>query len=175
VQSVDLPGKQVVSETDIAFIFHTSGSTDGSPKLIPCSYKWLDTIVSKAEHVSRPKSSEQQDVTVWIGSMCHIAQNFMLIGSLSNGSCTVQPTKIAFSSEELKDIIDRCGLTRLNQFASFLGNHLRNSREDPNLLKMMVSLDEVLYSGLVLAKEEEVWAIQTGISLTVIVYFSRRR
>lgn len=91
----------------------------------------------------------------------------MLIGSLAYGSCTIQPTTIAFSSSELKDMVSRCGLNRLNQFATFLASHLRNSRKDPELLSMMVGLEEVLYSGLALSKPEELWAIQAGVPLKV--------
>jgi acyl-coenzyme A synthetase/AMP-(fatty) acid ligase len=61
---------------DIAFVFHTSGSTSGSPKLVPCSYTWLDTAASKARQLSAPRSLERQDVTAWLGSMCHIGQSF---------------------------------------------------------------------------------------------------
>jgi acyl-CoA synthetase (AMP-forming)/AMP-acid ligase II len=61
---------------DTAFVFHTSGSTSGSPKLVPCSYTWLNTIIDKASHTSTPKIPGKRDVTVWIGSMCHIAQTF---------------------------------------------------------------------------------------------------
>jgi len=91
----------------------------------------------------------------------------VLIGSLSHGSCTIQPTTIAFSSEELLDMITRCGLNRLKQFATFLGHHLRNSKTNPKLLQALVQLDEVLYSGLALGREEEEWAFQNGVNLQV--------
>jgi acyl-coenzyme A synthetase/AMP-(fatty) acid ligase len=61
---------------DTAFVFHTSGSTSGSPKLIPCSYAWLNTIIDKASQTNGPKVQGRQDVTVWMGSMCHIGQTF---------------------------------------------------------------------------------------------------
>lgn len=91
----------------------------------------------------------------------------MLIGSLFHGSCTIQPTSIAFSSEELLDMIARCGLNRLKQFATFLGHHLRSSKANPKLLQALVQLDEALYSGLALGDEEEAWALQNGIKLRV--------
>jgi acyl-CoA synthetase (AMP-forming)/AMP-acid ligase II len=59
---------------DIAFIFHTSGSTSGRPKLVPCSYRWLDAAIHKAGQVSSPKCTSRRDVAVWMGSMAHIAQ-----------------------------------------------------------------------------------------------------
>jgi acyl-coenzyme A synthetase/AMP-(fatty) acid ligase len=98
--------------------------------------------------------------------MCHIAQNFMLLGSMQHGSCTIQPTKIAFSSFELTEMITRCGLNRLYQFATFLATHLRASRKDPNLLRLLQHLDQVLYSGLALPREDEQWALQQGLRLT---------
>ena len=91
----------------------------------------------------------------------------MLIASLCHGSCTIQPTTIAFSSEELLDMIARCGLNRLRQFATFLGHQLRNSKTDSKLLQALVQLDEVVYSGLALGREEEAWAVQNGIKLQV--------
>src|SRR5271154_4174763 len=105
-------------------------------KLVPCSYTWLNTVISKAGHIGCPKRPGWFDVTVWMGSMCHIGQTFgkcpfndhSAFGNLQHRSCTVQPTNIAFSSEELVGMVQRCGLNRLNQFATFLIKHLRNSR-----------------------------------------------
>ena len=64
-------------------------------------------------------------------------------------------------------MITRCGLNRLNQFATFLGHHLRNSKTNPKLLQALVQLDGVLYSGLALGREEEAWALQNGVNLQV--------
>jgi hypothetical protein len=90
-----------------------------------------------------------------------------LIGSLAHGSCTIQPTSVAFSSEELLDMITRCGLNRLKQFATFLGHHLRNSKTNSKLLRALVQLDEVQSSGLALGREEEEWAVENGVNLEV--------
>lgn len=95
----------------------------------------------------------------------------MFIGSLQHGGCVVQPTVLNFSSEELMDMIVRCGLNRLNQFGSFLGNHLRASRQNSSLLSMLVALDDVLYSGLPIAREEEQWAYKHGIKIRVSFFF----
>jgi len=64
-------------------------------------------------------------------------------------------------------MITRCGLNRLNQLANFLDRHLRNSKTNPRLLQALVQLDEVLYGGSALGREEEVWALQNGINLLV--------
>lgn len=67
-------------------------------------------------------------------------------------------------------MIQDCGLNRLNQFATFLANHLRKSRQDPKLLSKLVELDEILYSGLPLAREEEEWAYHHGMKIRVSIF-----
>ena len=52
------------SESDLTFIFHTSGSTSGSPKLVPCNRRWLDSIVTKSMQLGQVRSTRGQDVTV---------------------------------------------------------------------------------------------------------------
>ncbi len=74
--STPLSPLRPVAEQDVAFIFHTSGSTSGRPKLVPCSYRWVGAAVTKSHQLSAPKDNRRQDVTVWMGSMCHIGQSF---------------------------------------------------------------------------------------------------
>jgi hypothetical protein len=64
-------------------------------------------------------------------------------------------------------MIQDCGVNRLNQFATFLAQHLRNSRQNPKLLALLQTLDDALYSGLALPREEEEWARGNGIRLRV--------
>ncbi|KAF9270325.1 acetyl-CoA synthetase-like protein [Marasmius fiardii PR-910] len=160
-----LPEIPIVASDAIAFLFHTSGSTSGSPKLVPCTYRWLDATLLKSSQVAAPRASSRQDVVNWMGSMCHIGQTFMLMGYLQHGSCVIQPTTISFSSDELMDMIHCCGLNRLNQFAAFLAMQLRSSRNNPKLLRMLADLDEVLYSGMPLPREEQDWALKNDINL----------
>ena len=61
---VSLPDISEPQEDDIAFIFHTSGSTSGSPKLVPMTYRWLSSAVMKSHHISKPRDPHHQDVTV---------------------------------------------------------------------------------------------------------------
>ncbi|KAL1665529.1 hypothetical protein GGF50DRAFT_52504 [Schizophyllum commune] len=160
-----LPTQPRVMADDVALYYHTSGSTSGRPKLVPYDYRWLESAVHKSEQVSRPRDPARQDVSVWMGSMCHVGQSFMLIGSLQHGSCTIQPTAIAFSSDELVDMISRCGLNRLNQFAGFLVSHLRHAQADPKFHSILQGLEEILYSGMPLPQADERWALQNGIPL----------
>lgn len=54
------------ADDDTVMIFHTSGSTSGSPKLVPCNYRWFDCIIRKAFHAAKPRTSGRLDVTVWL-------------------------------------------------------------------------------------------------------------
>ncbi|KAK2460372.1 hypothetical protein APHAL10511_007537 [Amanita phalloides] len=165
LKNLELPVLETMSPDDTAFIFHTSGSTSGSPKLVPCSHRWIESAIAKSRQICRPKSLNRQDVIVWMGSMCHIAQSFMLFGSINYGSCIVQPTTLSFAADELVSMIQHCGVNRLNQFASYLQSHFRTARADPKLLSMLKNLDEVMYSGLALLPEDENWARKNAIKL----------
>lgn len=46
------------------FVLHTSGSTSGSPKLVPCSAAWMDTVVNKMRRLGQLRPSPDQDVCV---------------------------------------------------------------------------------------------------------------
>ncbi|GBE81642.1 acetyl-CoA synthetase-like protein [Sparassis crispa] len=166
VDDIALPPVHKASAAeDIAMIFHTSGSSSRRPKLVPCSYRWLDALIAKTKQGGITYDPRKQDVTAWMGSMCHIGQTFMVLGAMQHGACLVQPTTIAFSSDELVDMITRCGLNRLMQFSTFLGIHLRRARQDVAFLARLQSLDEVLYSGLPLSQEDKEWALSNGIVL----------
>ncbi|KAF5337819.1 hypothetical protein D9758_015716 [Tetrapyrgos nigripes] len=167
VDDEPLPPMPSVQPEDLAFLFHTSGSTSGSPKLVPCSYRWLDSVVRKSNQTCLPVNLDPnaREVTTWLGSMCHIGQTFMLIGTLQHGASIVQPTKMPFSSQELMDMIHLTGLNRLYQFAAFLSVHLRASRKDPKLLSMLAGLDQILTCGMPLSREDEQWAIRNNLRL----------
>ncbi len=107
----------------------------------------------------------------------------VLRGSLQHGTCTLQPSKQAFSSNKLSLMIQDCGVNCLNQFAMFLAQHLCNSQQNLRLLALMQMLNDALYSGLALPQEEEEWACGNRIRLhvsfvsisdTIVLDFSTR-
>ncbi|KAG9028544.1 hypothetical protein FRB95_006363 [Tulasnella sp. JGI-2019a] len=49
--------------SDLFCIFLTSGSTSRQPKLLKCTYSWLDNIIAKAIVLDRRRNPERQDVT----------------------------------------------------------------------------------------------------------------
>ena len=104
-----------------------------------------------------------------------MGQFLFLVGVLQHGSSIVQPTRIAFSSDELLDMIRCCGLNCLFQFPIFLSMHMRNARSNARLLSSLQSLDKITYSGLALAQEDEEWAYKNGLNLVVRVLPAHRR
>lgn len=100
--------------------------------------------------------------------MAHSPQNFMLMGAIQHGSCTVQPTKVPYDTDELLDMIKSCNLNRINIYSPPLTTFLRISKQDQEVLRALTQLDDVLYSGLALPQEEEDWARKNGVHLTNI-------
>jgi acyl-CoA synthetase (AMP-forming)/AMP-acid ligase II len=68
-----LPEMSVPSLGDTAFMFHTSGSTSGSPKLVPWTFAWLGSHLEKFKALGFSQGRDQ--VGSWIGSMCHGGQS----------------------------------------------------------------------------------------------------
>ncbi|CCL98987.1 uncharacterized protein FIBRA_00995 [Fibroporia radiculosa] len=166
--AVDVALPPVTKDTDgsdILAIFHTSGSTSGRPKLVPCSYAWWDNMIAKARGVLRPNRPGRQDVMASMGSLCHMGQSFMLVGALQHASCTVQFTKQAYSSDELMEMISQCDLNRINIFPTFFSTHLRNSRRDPKLLAALRALDQILVTGLKMSPEDQHWVCSNSMNV----------
>ena len=70
------------SASDLVFIFHTSGSTSGSPKLIPCNRRWVDSIIAKSKQLAQVRSTRGQDVVVAMYGIFRIILRCSLIWNL---------------------------------------------------------------------------------------------
>ena len=51
------------SGDDTVLIFHTSGSTSGSPKLVPMSARWIQNMIGKLQEMDRMIPSTMQQPT----------------------------------------------------------------------------------------------------------------
>lgn len=89
----------------------------------------------------------------------------MFLASFQNGACTIQPKAVTFSTDELVHMIAHGGLTRLNQFPAFFAVHARAARQSPKLLALLRGLDEILYSGQQMPREDEEWAYANDLQL----------
>ena len=97
--------------------------------------------------------------------MCHIGQTYMFLASFQNGACMIQPRAVTFPTDELVHMITHGGLNRLNQFPAFFAVHVRAARANPKLLALLRTLDEILYSGQPMPREDEEWAYASGLPL----------
>ncbi|KAJ7437151.1 hypothetical protein B0H11DRAFT_2362510 [Mycena galericulata] len=126
---------------EIAFYFHTSGSTSGSPKLVPCSYRWLDSTIRKSHQICAPRQQDRHDIAVWGGSMCHIFQNFLLIGHLQHNSCIIQPVANPFTSDQLTKSYTGLPLPREEESWAYThGIKLRNVFGSTEVGALLVSI-----------------------------------
>jgi len=65
VEDVALPPLRTDhSASDLLFILHTSGSTSGSPKLVPCNRQWIDHVIAKVKRRTDISSTQGRGVTV---------------------------------------------------------------------------------------------------------------
>ncbi|KAF5005592.1 hypothetical protein FDECE_7999 [Fusarium decemcellulare] len=153
-------------DSDIIMIYHTSGSTMGTPKLVPVTARWLDYTIEKMNYfIPSPPSSKRQQVIVAGGSFCHMASTVILIGSIGRGGSMVLPSNQPYTTRELGQMIDDCELTVLNMFSTFLSKVLDEARSDPALLAALKGLDYIVYSGLPLGVVDETWGREQGLKL----------
>jgi acyl-coenzyme A synthetase/AMP-(fatty) acid ligase len=96
----------------------------------------------------------------------------VLMGWMQQGACVIQPSSMLFGADELASMIQHCGLTHLAQFAAFLAAKLREAKSNDKLMSLLSSLDDVVYSGMPLAPEEEDWAYRNGISVRVSAFLA---
>jgi hypothetical protein len=92
LQDIRLPPLLDVTPEDLVFVFHTSGSTSGCPKLVPARYRWLSSALEKSYHLGYPCTSHRQDVTVF---MCVIhlflSTSDLIEFSLTGVACVISP------------------------------------------------------------------------------------
>ncbi|KAH7141672.1 acetyl-CoA synthetase-like protein [Dactylonectria macrodidyma] len=162
-----LPELWVPSEGDeIIMVLHSSGSTSGKPKLVPLTARWLDCNINKAKHLTfRTPNHRGQEIIQAGGSFCHVASTLCLVAFVDRGGCMVLPTKIPFSSDELRDMVKNCGLNILNMFSSFLGDLIQEARQDPALLATLRAFTACSHGGLPLEFDDETWAREQGVTL----------
>lgn len=75
-RSILPPLQEPKSSDELVFIFHTSGSTGGSPKLVPCSAAYVDSMVRKSFQTGIPEGKMKRDVCTWM-YVCVINQSLL--------------------------------------------------------------------------------------------------
>ncbi|CAH0051820.1 unnamed protein product [Clonostachys solani] len=155
------------SGDDTVMIFHSSGSTSGMPKPIDTTARWLNFNIKTSQDIFQAICTDgRRSVMASNGSFCHLAASFMMLSSHARGGCVVLCKNMPCTSQEIKLLVKEHGLTSLFLFASFLGDIIRESRTDKELLEALQSLSDVTYGGLPLESEVANWAREQGVKLT---------
>ncbi|KAJ6556429.1 acetyl-CoA synthetase-like protein [Mycena capillaripes] len=158
--------EQLPSGSDVCFNYLTSGSTSGSPKLVPLTQEFVSTFY-KAQFAIwlQGKRYDTQNVFLALGSICSVAPMIQYLGCLYTRSCIVQPSKPRVSTEELLIMVNTCGLNHLVLYGTFLSPHIQAAKRDPAILKLLHGMRSISYGGVPVSIAEDDWCFQNGIPL----------
>lgn len=81
--------------------------------------------------------------------------------------CTVQTSSMGMSTEELVALIKTCGVNRVVLYAPFLSSHIRNAKDDPELLDLLRNCKQIMHTGVTLNVDDEDWAYKNGLPISV--------
>ncbi|KAJ7817693.1 acetyl-CoA synthetase-like protein [Mycena olivaceomarginata] len=140
------PVEQLPSGSDVCFNYLTSGSTSGSPKIVPLTQEFVSTYYKAQFNIwLQGRRSDIQDVFLARGSICSVAPMIQYLGGLYTRSCIVKPSKPRVSTEELLNMVNTCG--------------------DPAILKLLQGMRSISYGGVPVSIAEDDWCFQNGIPL----------
>ncbi|KAJ7704927.1 putative amp-CoA ligase [Mycena rosella] len=153
--------------TENALIVHSSGTTSGSPRLIPLRHAWVFAMMDfKFTGALKQGNFEGPDVTNTIGSLAHVGSFMAFVSAVYAGFTTVQTSSMGMPTTELVDLIKTCGLNRVAMYAPFLSVHIKAAQSDPAVLSALGSCRQILHTGVSLNAEDENWAYEHGLPIT---------
>ncbi|KAM0315632.1 hypothetical protein ACHAPQ_011536 [Fusarium lateritium] len=151
---------------DVLFIYHTSGSTSGIPKLVPITARWIDYVIGLSEiYEEKANMSRDRMVSLHIGSFCHMAASFLTWFTVREGSCTILPSVMPYPISEVQQLLDGHGLSVVCMFPPFLSALLRQARKDSSLLESLKKADVVGSGGLDPDPVDEAWGRSQGLHM----------
>jgi hypothetical protein len=74
---------------------------------------------------------------------------------------------MAMPPAEMVQMVRTCGLNRLVQYGTFVSAHIRAAQEDEDVKRALQGMRQILYTGVALNVEDERWAVENGLRLTV--------
>jgi len=99
--------------------------------------------------------------------VCHVGQFFAFLGRMRFAACTIIPTSMAYSDDELFSMVEHCDLNCLNQYSGFMIPRLKEAMSNLRLANLLRNFDQVLYCGMTMPVELEDWIYSQGIRATV--------
>ncbi|KAJ7675905.1 hypothetical protein DFH06DRAFT_671202 [Mycena polygramma] len=166
VDSVLPPVEQLPSGSDVCFNYLTSGSTSGSPKIVPLTQKFVSTYYKAQFDVwLQGRRFDTQDVFLARGSICSVAPMIQYLGCLYTRSCIVKPSKPRVSTEELLNMINTEGLNHMGLYGTYLSPHIQAAKRDPVVLKALQGMRSISYGGVPVSFSEDDWCFENEITL----------
>ncbi|WZH45574.1 AMP-binding domain-containing protein [Fusarium acuminatum] len=154
---------QPADDDDALFIYHTSGSTSGIPKLVPITARWINYVIGLSGlYEARANMSRDRMVSLHIGNFCHMAASFLTWFTVREGSCTILPTVMPYPISEVQQLLDEQGLSTVCMFPPYLSALLRQARKEPSLLESLKKADVLGSGGLDPDPVDEAWGRSQG-------------
>ncbi|GJJ13581.1 hypothetical protein Clacol_007837 [Clathrus columnatus] len=146
---------------DTIFIYHTSGSTAGQPKLIPYLRRWIDGN-SRKPLFGLPDGKE---TGIALNGVVHLSQFSISLQQFRNSACLVLVPWLDFTGEELVQIITECKANALYQLTPFLTAILQRAMTKKDLAAALQSLSFIPYGGGVCGENERRWAKENNVPI----------
>ncbi len=83
------------------------------------------------------------------------------------GHCLVETSRSDFGAEELKMLVNYCGVNRLFLYAPWLSSLVFIARTDPEVLTILRGMRQISYTGAAFNPDDEAWAVEHDLPLTV--------
>ncbi|KAJ7625662.1 acetyl-CoA synthetase-like protein [Roridomyces roridus] len=166
-ESAPIPPLPDVELTDIALIYHTSGTTSGVPKPVPETHRWLKSQAQvQWPQVFQCFPDGQPLLVNNIGSFANVGTSTTINYLSWSGHCVVQTSKPDFEVDELLAMVNDEGLNVLFLYAPWFSKLLDIARTNEVLLSTLKSMSQINYTGAALNPDDEIWAMEQGIPVT---------
>ncbi|KAI0764534.1 acetyl-CoA synthetase-like protein [Trametes elegans] len=168
IPPASLQAEAAVALDDIAFLFHSSGTTGGRPKIIPNTFKMLHAVIKRkliAVGVTSQVDNGEQFVINNIGGLVNPGSFHTFVGSIYAGGCVVQSSPNSVTPQEFVGMTRVCSLNRLAVFSTFLSNLIRAAKHDDAVKHALQGLHSILHTGVAINPEDEEWARANGLKV----------
>ncbi|CAE6425911.1 unnamed protein product [Rhizoctonia solani] len=151
---------------DACFIYLTSGSTSGRPKIVPYT-QHSTSIYYKSQFGIwlGDKKFDTQDVFIARGSVCSVAGIIQYLGCLYTGSSVIYASKPHFSTEEFVNLVNAGGMNRVTTYGTYLAPHLQAAKKNPTMLKLLQGMRTISYGGVPISNADDDWCFQNGVPI----------
>ncbi|KAJ7573866.1 acetyl-CoA synthetase-like protein [Mycena floridula] len=161
-----IPDLPVVDSTDMAMIFHTSGTTSGRPKCVPQPHRWIKSMYPQWHVIWQADFKGETPTFTNIGSFANFASACAAYYLACSGHCLIQTSKPDFDTAELFSMVKE-GLNGLMIYAPWLSGLLDIARKDAQVLETLRGLAQIAYTGTAMKPEDDRWAIEQNIPISV--------